>query len=147
MFWIWGPLWRMRIFDQNISYYPTEIQRGSSREFFLHRTNKYKTQNMASRARRETFTTPQLVTTRRSILGLPAEGQPGKSGRNKKKIKLLHTLRRKRKNASNERCFRQSRASNTFLSEKLLKSIQSIQPIGNHWALLNIKMDLNTKND
>ena len=28
-------------------------------------------------ARRETFTTPELVTTRRSILGPPAEGRPG----------------------------------------------------------------------
>ena len=31
-------------------------------------------------ARRETFTTPGLVTTRRSILGPPAEGRPGPSG-------------------------------------------------------------------
>ena len=30
-------------------------------------------------ARRETFTTPELVTTRRSILGPPAEGRPGPS--------------------------------------------------------------------
>ena len=30
-------------------------------------------------ARRETFTTPKMVTTRRSILGPPAEGRPGPS--------------------------------------------------------------------
>ena len=30
-------------------------------------------------ARRETFTTPKLVTTQQSILGPPAEGQPGPS--------------------------------------------------------------------
>ena len=30
-------------------------------------------------ARRETFTTPELVTTQRSILGPPAEGRPGPS--------------------------------------------------------------------
>ena len=30
-------------------------------------------------ARRETFTTPEMVTTRRSILGPPAEGRPGPS--------------------------------------------------------------------
>ena len=30
-------------------------------------------------AKRETFTTPKLVTTRRSILGPPAEGRPGPS--------------------------------------------------------------------
>ena len=33
-------------------------------------------------ARRETFTTPKRVTTRRSILGLPAKGRPGPSGDN-----------------------------------------------------------------
>ena len=32
-----------------------------------------------SEARRETFTTPKLVTTRQSILGPPAEGRPGPS--------------------------------------------------------------------
>ena len=31
-------------------------------------------------ARRDIFTNPELVTTRRSILGPPAEGQPGPSG-------------------------------------------------------------------
>ena len=31
-------------------------------------------------ARRETITTPELVTTRRSILGPPAEGRPGPNG-------------------------------------------------------------------
>ena len=30
-------------------------------------------------ARHETYITPKLVTTRRSILGLPAEGRPGPS--------------------------------------------------------------------
>ena len=30
-------------------------------------------------ARHETYRTPKLVTTRRSILGLPAEGRPGPS--------------------------------------------------------------------
>ena len=30
-------------------------------------------------ARRETFTTPKMVTTRQSILGPPAEGRPGPS--------------------------------------------------------------------
>ena len=30
-------------------------------------------------ARRETFTTPELVNTQRSILGPPAEGRPGPS--------------------------------------------------------------------
>ena len=33
-------------------------------------------------ARRETFTTPKLVTTWRSILGPPAEGRPGPSDDN-----------------------------------------------------------------
>ena len=33
-------------------------------------------------ARRETFTTPELVTTQRSILGPPAEGRPGPSDHN-----------------------------------------------------------------
>ena len=31
------------------------------------------------KARRETFTTPELVTTRQSILGSPAKGRPGLS--------------------------------------------------------------------
>ena len=31
-------------------------------------------------ARHETYITPKLVTTRRSILGPPAEGRPGPSG-------------------------------------------------------------------
>ena len=34
------------------------------------------------KAKRETFTTPELVTTQRSILGPPAEGRPGPSGDN-----------------------------------------------------------------